>query len=401
MNLIFALRNLLRHRRRTLAVVFTVAFGVGALFIFHGFNTGVMNQYRDNTVRSRYGHAQVNSIGYRDQVFEKPWEHWIEDPDALVAELKTLDGVEQVFPRMNFFALLTNGEITVSGRGQGVDGKEESKFFNTLNVEIGENLNTQVEGVLLGKGLATALKAKIGDRVTVMANTVHGSINALDFEVIGVFHTGSKDFDDVVFRVQLPLAQELLDTHAVEAVSLAFSKVEDWDRVNHQFGERLKEYEITPFEVLDKIYYKHSVDWLQSQFGIIQSIILVIVFLGIFNSISTSIFERKQEIGTLRANGEGRWDVFKLLCVEGGILGLIGALVGLGIGVLVTHTLLGGGIFMPPAPGITRQFHVFIELQASFALYAFTLGAGCALLSTAIASLKVVRMDIASALRSV
>jgi len=74
-----ALHNLRRNLRRTYAVVLTVAVGTGSLFIFHGFNAGIMNQYRDNTVHSRYGHGEINTAGYRDQVYEKPWEHWIDD----------------------------------------------------------------------------------------------------------------------------------------------------------------------------------------------------------------------------------------------------------------------------------------------------------------------------------
>ena len=74
--------------------------------------------------------------------------------------------------------------------------------------------------------------------------------------------------------------------------------------------------------------YQHSVDWLESQFGVIQLIILMIVILGIISTVSTSIFERKQEIGMLRANGESKRSV--LASMSGGIyLGVIGSAVGI------------------------------------------------------------------------
>ena len=59
------------------------------------------------------------------------------------------------------------------------------------------------------------------------------------------------------------------------------------------------------FSELDKVYYQNSVDWLDTQFYVVQLIILSIVLLGIL--ISTSILERKQEIGNLRAT----WDVMQ------------------------------------------------------------------------------------------
>src|SRR5690349_21594851 len=85
-----AFRNLRRNSRRTATILLTVALGSGSLLIFNGFNHGVMNQYKHNTVHSRYGHGQINLKGYRDHVFEKPWEHWITDWSAVSTQLRTL-----------------------------------------------------------------------------------------------------------------------------------------------------------------------------------------------------------------------------------------------------------------------------------------------------------------------
>jgi len=79
MLILVALRNLMRHPRRTFAVLLTVAIGVGSIFLFDGFNTGIMNQYRANAIHARFGHGQINTVGYREKVYEKPWEHWIKD----------------------------------------------------------------------------------------------------------------------------------------------------------------------------------------------------------------------------------------------------------------------------------------------------------------------------------
>lgn len=98
MFLSFATRNLLRNPRRTVAAVLTVALGTGSLFIFNGFNVGIMNQYRENTVHSRYGYGQINISGYRDTIFEKPWEHWITNYDEVAGKLRSVPGVTQLFP---------------------------------------------------------------------------------------------------------------------------------------------------------------------------------------------------------------------------------------------------------------------------------------------------------------
>lgn len=300
---LMAIRNLFRNMRRTLAIVLTVALGAGALFCFDGFNQGIMNQYRENTIHSRFGHGQLNVRGYRDKVFEKPWEQWMTNWPDLRAFLSTQPGVDFVFPRVSFFALLTNGKITVSGLGQGIDGPSEAAFFTTLNIEEGSVLSNQEDGIMLGRGLARALDVKPGDRLTVLANTIYGTMNGIDLTVTGIFHTGTQEFDDRVFRLPLQQVMTLLDTDRVETVSIGLKKLEDWKPLAKQVSAAYPLLEATPFAVLDEVYYQHSVDWLNAQFNVIQLIILTIVLLGIFNSVSRQSWSANRRSATCALMG--------------------------------------------------------------------------------------------------
>lgn len=394
----FSLRNIWRQRSRAFAVLATIALGITALMIYHGFNAGIMNQYRENTIRARFGHGQVNTKGYRDQIWDKPWEKWMSLDDPFIQELKTRPEVDFIFPRISFYALLNNGEKTLSGAGEGVVGVDESQFFTTLNVIEGKVLSTEEEGIILGKGLATALKLKVGDRVTVLANTHAGSLNAVDVYVTGIFFAGMKSFDDTFFRIQLKKAQELLDTQKVEFISMGLKNLEDWPLVE-SWVETNPGFEATAFNVLDKVYYQNSVDFLQAQFGFIFLVIVVIVVLGIFNTVSTIIAERKGEIGNLRANGDSTKDVMILLLTESLMLGLLGAALGVFISYLCTWTILANGIQMPPGPGITRQFTSFVELQSMFIPVCFGIGIASSVLGTAMAARRVLKMPITELLR--
>jgi len=398
-----ALRNLKRNHRRSFAIILTIALGVGALFLYHGFNTGIMNQYKFNTIRSRFGHGQINEKNYRLKVYEKPWDHWIDNFTSIEKVLKNDPHVNFIFPRIEFYAMLTNGKINVAGRGQGIDGISEGKFFSALNFIEGKNLSDEDNGVILGAGLARSLDVKIGDRVTVLTNTIFGSLNAADLQLVGIFHTGVKEFDDASFRLPLKQAQTLLDTQKIETIALGLKDESDdksWDEVKSVIESNFLNLEATPFAVLDEVYYQHAVDFLWAQFGAIRLIILVIVILGIFNTISTAILERKQEIGNLRANGESKKDVMKLLLAEGLIAGIFGSLLGIILSYLLNATLLRQGILMPPSPGITRQFHVFVELQASYLMVTVLLGIACTMLGTYFAGRKVVQTQIGELLRS-
>lgn len=396
-----ALRNLLRNPRRTAAVLLTIALGSGSLFIFHGFNAGIMNQYRDNTVHARFGHGQVNTRGYREQVFEVPQDHWITDWRRVGDRLHRMPGVELHFPRVGFSALISNGRVTVSGRGEAIDGAVESRFFTTLNIVEGGTLAGEADGILVGRGIARALDAHAGGKLTLMVRDAQGRINRAELTVVGVFHTGLREIDDALFRIQLAQGQRLLGTEHVELIALGLRSINDWPQVRQLIAIEFPSLEATPFAELDKVYYQHSVDWLAAQFGVIRLIILSIVVLGIFSTVSVSVLERKQEIGNLRANGESVAEVTWLLMLEGAGLGILGAALGIAMALAIDATFLREGILMPPAPGITRQFRVLIEFQPAMALFAFALGAAATLLATVLAALRVVRMPIGEAMRAV
>lgn len=394
-------RNLFRNLRRSLTVILAIAFGISALFIFHGFNTGTANQYREDMIHSRYGHGQIFTAGYREGIHEKPWQHWISAADSRLETLRRQPFVKHVFPRIEFYGLISTGSKSVSARGQAVDGIEEAKFFTTLNITQGKTLSDQKDGVLLGIGIAQALNLKPGDSVSVLSNTIHGTISGLDLVVTGIFHTGVKEFDDTYFRIPLEQGFQLLDTRSVESVALAVHRLEDWDVLERYIAKEQTDLEAVSFAVLDKVYYQHTVDWLEAQFQFIQAIIIFIVFLGILNTVSSAILERKQEIGNLRANGQSVWDVFRLLLSEGFFLGVIGSVVAIALSYFLTATLFRHGIEMPPGPGQTRAFATFIELQPDMALRAFLFGTGAAILGTCIAGLKVLTLPIGKALRSI
>jgi putative ABC transport system permease protein len=399
--ILIAFRNLFRNFRRTISIILTLALGVGALFCFDAFIKGVLSQYRESTIHSHYGHGQLNEKAYRETFYETPSDHWIANSDELESFLKKETGVEYVFPRIGFSSFLSNGKTNVSAMGQGVDGVSESKFFTGLNIEKGKALTDQPDGIVLGIGLAKALNVNPGDAITVIANDVKGVANKISLRVTGIFHTGSKDFDDKMFRIQISQAKKLLKTTLVESLALGLKSHHDWTQVTANTLRAFPHLEATSFAVLDAIYYQHSVNWLTSQFRTVQLIIITIVLLGIFNTISTIVLERRQEIGNLRANGESTFDIMKLLLSEGLILGFFGSLAGILISVSFNLTILQNGITMPPGPGLTRDFVTHLEMQPEMAVSTLIMGMTAAIIATFFSGLKVAKMPIGEALRSV
>lgn len=376
-----AWRNLFRNPRRTWASLLTVALGAAGLLTYQGFNSGIMNQYRENTIRGYYGHGQIFSQGYYGKVKERPWESWIEPSATLKKELESVPGVKSVYPRVGFFAFLVKNGTTLGGKGEGIDYSTENLFFNQMNVIAGRELQSDEE-IILGKGLADSLGVMPGDTLTLLMQTVDGQLNGADLTVAGVFHMGQKSIDDTFFRIGLKQAQALLNTERIEMYSMANISVESWPVVQSALKEKFPQLEAVPFEILDKAYYQNSVDFLNAQFSFIRSILLVIVALGIFNTISVGLMERSSEVGALRANGETRARLWKILLLENAALGFLGGMIGIVLAVVVDKAVLFNGIPMPPGPGITRSFVILLEMQPLHFVQALLLP----LLTTVVAS---------------
>jgi putative ABC transport system permease protein len=238
----------------------------------------------------------------------------------------------------------------------------------------------------------------VDDEVLLIARDATATRSAM-VTVTGVFHTGSQEFDNRAFRVPLTVAQTLLGTDRVESISVALSGIETWSSFARAAKTALPDLDAVSFEELDEVYYRHAVDWLDAQFGFIRSIILLVVFLGIFNVISMTVLERTGEIGALRANGDGRLEIATGQILEAAALGGLGGAVGLLAGWALSAGPLRDGVSMPPAPGITRSFRILIELGLRDALQALLLCTVTSVAGCLPPVLRATRISITEALR--
>ena len=128
-----SLRNAFRNRRHSLYALATISMGALGLLVFMGFNRGTMDEYRANTIRSRWGHGQLYVRGYYGKAHSRPWDKWIENPNSVIDTLKVLPDVLDVFPRVTVHAMVTANGNAVVGQGEGIDGVAEASFFTRLN----------------------------------------------------------------------------------------------------------------------------------------------------------------------------------------------------------------------------------------------------------------------------
>ena len=112
-------------------------------------------------------------------------------------------------------------------------------------------------------------------------------------------------------------------------------------------------------------------------FGLFDALLLVAVIvagLGIVNTLSMNVLERVRELGVLRAVGMTRRQVWRMVMVEAGVLGIVGAILGCTTGILAGQVMIGiaGGdsLRLPFDPdwrtiGLTAAFGVTVAMLAA------------------------------------
>jgi len=93
-------------------------------------------------------------------------------------------------------------------------------------------------------------------------------------------------------------------------------------------------------------------------FDVMGVLAVIIASLGIINTLTMNIMERTQEIGMLRAIGMTRSQVIKMVLSEAGLMGVIGGLIGLVFGILLSRIFLAG---MTAMSGYKLDFSVPVE----------------------------------------
>lgn len=399
MRLKIALRNVFRNKRRTAINVLMIAGGVSAIITYEGFAQHLMVSLRRTTIKTQTGHIQIATPSYWNKTARTPKESLIPGANQLIHEVRRNRHVRYATGRIAFFGLISSGEQSLSMRGLTYDPAVEGDLKARYQMPAGRGFNnSKAFQVVLGAGLATRARVKVKDRVTVLAQTYEGVVNALDMEVVGTFATGMAEFDDNTLIIPLKQAQKLLDTEGVEQVVVGLDDDEKTDEVVADFQARLYQFgEARPWYRIAKLY-NQVVAFNEVQIHLVEGIILTLILLGILNTIGMSIFERTGEIGTIAALGESRRTIRLQFVLEGTLLGALGSIAGAILG--YSEILLVNSLKIPVTmPGASMPFPMELMLYGPAFRDAMILAVLTAGFAAFWPARRASRMNIADALR--
>lgn len=399
--LALAARNVVRNTARSALSLAAIATGVAGLMVSGGFVNDLIFQLGESVIHSQSGHLQVGRSGYFASGSRSPGRYLIAPQDAAKLEIGKLPHVAASMRRVAFSGLISNGRSSYPIVGEGIEAQAEAQLGTSLVIAEGRALNAGDRyGALVGAGVARAMGLKVGSPFNVVAPTVDEAMNTLEFEVVGTFQSFSKDYDDRVIKLPLAAAQELLDTEGVNVIVLLLHETRHTARVAQMLSANAQPLglEVRTWDWLNDFYWK-AVALYDRQFGVLRLIVLLMVILAVVGAINMAVFERAGEFGTMRALGNRSGDVLRLVMLEGALMGVVGALLGVALGWGAAWGLSEVGIPMPPPPNSNLEYVARIRLSPDVVATAAVIGIAATLLASVLPAFRVSRLAIVEGLR--
>jgi ABC-type lipoprotein release transport system permease subunit len=415
-----ALRNVLRHRRRSLLTALAVVSSFALLLVATGLADGAHEAMADTGVRMGLGHTVVQARGYQD---DPSLDHVLHAWAPLAASMRDASGgAAIVAPRLRAEGLLQAGSEAVGVIVSGVDPDVEprvSKIEAKAAIVAGEALPKarapRAEGelppVVIGRRLADQLHVSVGDRATITLRPAgNGAARTGAFRVEGVFETGVRDVDGGWVEIPIDAAQRLAAAgDGVTMLAALLPNVADTARYTDAVARDLaaRDVEVLPWpKVAPELYATILLD--EGSMYLMMVIVFLVVAAGILNTVLMGVLERTREFGVLLAIGTTPRRIVAIVLCEAAILGAISIAAGLAVGLLGNHhfatagldvrEVLGGGV---ETSGILLPDKFYAHLAATKVAWSTAAVLALVVLGAVYPALRASRLEPVEAIRHV
>jgi len=393
---IVAIRFLREGRVQTAFIIGGVALGVAVIVFMSALITGLQSSLIER-VLTGIPHIQLTprkdivralrdtAAGIREgAVLQAPLQRLkgIDQWQSVLAQVGAMPEVVVASPAVAGSAVVVRGDVS---RVIGLTGMIPDLYFRVVQLPgkiVKGSARLDGTDILIGTELATDLGIGVGDKLNVTGTS--GTMTTLT--ITGIFDLGNKYVNERSTFMALRTAQTLMalpggvtsiditvhDVYAAEVIaqrimSSASVEADSWITTNAQFFTAITAQTIS--------------------MNAIRFFVGLSVAFGIASVLVVSVVQKSREIGILRAMGIARGQVLRIFLLQGGLLGLGGALAGsvLGFAGLTAWTQFtraddGSSLF---------------TLELSAGLFGWTLGLATltGLVAAVIPALRAARLD--------
>lgn len=342
-----ALRFLRSGKGQSLFILFGIAIGVAVQVFLGTLITGLQEDLVDSTVgnsahirlkaqssQSGISSDEISVVQGNFTAEEKTLSNW----EAIVSHLDADRRLRAVSPIVsgNGFIVKSSTRSPVVlrgidlGRADGIYGFEENLRPALRTIEA--------NGALVGSSLAQEYALDEGQSFLI---ELSGGRSAR-FVVAGIFDLGSEALNESWVFLNLSRAQKLLGYGGnISSVEMQVDNVFRADIIAASLDAELLDVSLSNW----KEENQSLLGALQSQSSssyTIQFFVLMAITLGIASVLAVSVVQKQRQIGILKAMGASGKSTRNIFILQGGILGFLGALLGMLIGFLLIQGFVAG-----------------------------------------------------------
>ncbi len=223
------------------------------------------------------------------------------------------------------------------GQGQGLTGVDPATLEDVMKIQMVEGSATDLEDgtVLVSRGKAEDDNLEVGGTVEYQMPT-----GTKHYEIVGVYEDN-------------PVLSYPFTTTLGTLATAGFQKADNYLLITRQPGSdaaAIRQAIETQTAEMPTVTVKDQEGFAEEQRAPIDSMLviinallglaLVIAVLGIVNTLALSVIERTREVGLLRAIGLSRSQLRRMIRLEAVAISMLGALLGVGMGVLFGLALM-------------------------------------------------------------
>jgi putative ABC transport system permease protein len=325
-----AFKNLLRNTKRsTLTIMIIIVATAGMVFGLSWFN-GEEKIFVESGKKNT-GDFRIANKDYeiRSKTFDVSANFYYSD---IKEKIKESNYTGKTLARIRFGGMVYFNDDYENALGTGIELEDKDIIGFDDYIYEGRFLKNDDE-IIVGETIRKKLNLKLGDEVTILAQTQEKSIYSLNYKVVAFYKMDNSRLNRSFF-ITLFSSQYLLDMEEAVTEVLFFSEDEKNLASTYEFLSNNK-------EITDQLEIKkwNEVGMNESMSKVIPFVRLIFVFifsilsgLSISNTMLMTVFERRHEIGLLKSLGVKERNIEKLFLLEGIYMGIFGSFIGISIG---------------------------------------------------------------------
>jgi lipoprotein-releasing system permease protein len=338
-----ALRHLRSREKRRLArvtallAVVGIAVGVAAMIVALALANGFRDEMRDKILQGSAHLTVMRSNGQPMSDYREVATRIASLAGVTAASGTTYDGAVVIGPKGSAYAVLRGvdgaSNESIAAIGRSVTAGSISPLFEAA--EAGS-----LPSVMVGTELATRIGVKPGDSAEVIsANPGFSSSNSSKrhVRVAGIFRSGLFEYDSTWIYLPLETAAAFAGgAHTASVISVQVANIYDVKQTAARVRESLGDsYATVDWQEANRPLFTALA--VERRIGVvIIALIILTAALNITTTLILVVMERRRDIAILNAMGATSRSIMGIFMIEGAIVGVVGALLGVLIGVAAT-----------------------------------------------------------------